>query len=268
MSRLYDRVRSCIENDLRKSEIVDLWNHFAEQSSYERIYDMTEFDELVAGDRSYRDVKEELDDEFDDSESYFYCDDSSGLWTSTDDPIAVMDIDQLVNDIIESEGHGYPPSDVDDIFDGYAFEKEMPKVLEDLSGEELRSAYTAFEGEGSDENMTRAELQDGLYDALDLARSDYEYSTIYLMPQSVQEKFFEFAEPGLDYLTDNIGKTGPVPAEKALEIAGFDKSEQNPNLYLQKASGYWHRYVVKIKDGVIKSAEPENQKNRNQSASR
>lgn len=262
-SRHFDRVKSCIQNELDDSEVIELWNHFADQSGYEHIYSMDDFDEIIGGDRPYNEVKKTLADcdDFDDSDPYFFMNDSTGQWVSTEEPVdAVVDIDQLVDALVECKGEGYPSSPLDDIFDGYAFNEEIKETLCELSAEEFDAMAAVLSQYGYPVGSPKESMIDDIVDALSEAKGVYSYHFVYLLPEKVQEKFFEFIDPGLGYLTENIGKKGTVPVERALNIAGFFKPHSNGDLYIQKASGKYHRYTIKIKNGAIKSAEPENKK--------
>lgn len=261
MSKLSDRIENTIRNDVNSDDIVALWNTFAEKNSYERIYFMSDFDEIIGSDRSYHEVKEMLDDDFDESHDYFYFHSGTGYATSTNDPFDIVDVKQLADDIVENRGQGYDGvCEISDYFDGYHFSNEMVSIIQDLSHEELMDMVKAFEERDLDFKFsdftvnTEADLQNIVYDELEKFANDYEYNIVYLMPEAVQKQFWELVEPDFDYVKDNIKEKGPLTAETALEIAGFERKEGTHYVF-DHSSGIQH-FDIKIKNGVIRDAKP------------
>ncbi len=261
MSRLADRIKYTIFNDVNSDDIVALWNTFAEKNSYERIFMMSDFDEVIAADRSYHEVKEMLDEEFDESKDYFYFHSGTGYAVSTDDPFDVVDVGQLADDIIESQGQGYDGvCEISDYFDGYHFSNEMYGVIEDLSHEELMQCIKAFETYDLDFDFkeytvdSEKDLMGIVFDELEKFTNDYEYNIVFHLPKQVQEKFWELNEPDLDYVKNNIKEKGAIPAEEALAIAGFEK-QKGDHYVFDHCSGLDH-YDIKIRDGIIRDVQP------------
>ncbi len=257
MSKLFDRIENCVKNEISNDDAVALWNTFAEKNSYEQIYSMSEFDEIIGSDRSYHEVKEILDDDFDESNDYFYFHSGTGYAVSTDDPFDVIDVRLLVGDIIECQGSDYDGvSEINDYFDGYLLELEMQDVLKDLSLEELNHIVEVFKDEDLDfdpNDIDENNIKDVVLEELTQIFYDQQLYVVYSLPAPVQEKFFEFAEADLDYLTDIAGRKGALPAGKSLELAGF--KHETKNFYSKDFGSHFMYYDVNIKNGVLKSAE-------------
>lgn len=259
MSRMFNRIAETIEGKLKPSELVTLWNKFAEDNSYEFIYSMGEFDEIVGGNRPYNDFKKDLSLDWDDNKDYFYLNQGTGIYYSTDDPFDVVDVDMLADRIKEDEGL---PRDVviekiDEIFNGFGFEREMDKVVNSLSAEEVNDVIKAFQSLDFDDSFKDMGEED-IVDKLEECADDGNHAAVWQLPEAIQSKYFEFVDPDFSYIHSNIGVKGPVPAEKSLELAGFEYLKDNFYVFNSGRSDY-HRYEIKLKDGIIKSAKPYEQ---------
>lgn len=254
MSHLYNRILDELEYNARNSDVVNIWNQFADNNSYEHIYSMSEFDEIVGTDRSYNDVKDSLDDDFDTNKDYFYVDSGTGYYTSTDDPFDVIDTELLANEIKNDMGlyGGLRCDEIDSLFDGYAFETEMKEIVEKLSDKEIAFISNVFQEYYENDNVVE---RDDIVDLLHECLENEDHVVIYRMPKAIQSKYFEFTDPDFSYLSENIGIEGPVPAEEALELAGFVNMYENNQYSFRSNRTKVEKFEIKIHDDVIKSAK-------------
>ena len=90
-----DYILRKLEEEVSDNDILELYHKYAEDNHYEDIYPMSDFDELIANGRSYREVKDDLDDDFNENDEYFYVDDGTGYICSTNDIYDVVDLSDL-----------------------------------------------------------------------------------------------------------------------------------------------------------------------------
>lgn len=251
MSNFFDKVHSALENDLTESELVNFWNVVQEQSHYEPLYSMSEFNDIVARDKSYQEVKKSLGKDFDENAPYFRFD-GYGIVQSVNNYLDAINLDELTEFVINDFSNASYPSEIAVLINGEAFEEEMLDVMDELSSEEIDAMISIMNSNGFEVD----DVND-LVDALgNVIRDGDPCNFVYSFPKDVQSKFFEFCFADEDYLKSNINKVGPVPAKEALALAGFEVEDANKNLYSQRVGIYqYNRYEIKIKDDVIKSVK-------------
>ena len=98
---LYEIIEYKMEQ-LTEKERVELYNEWAENGNYEPLYNMSDFDDIVDPSRSYEEVSEQMDKDFDKSDDYFYVNDATGLWTSTSDIDDVVCLGDIAKSIVDS----------------------------------------------------------------------------------------------------------------------------------------------------------------------
>ncbi len=250
MSRFSDRLYDVIRNQISDDDAVAVWNHYAERNSYEQIYSMDEFNDLLQTEtRSYADVVRNLNNYFDTHAHYLYMHEATGKWTSLETPFHLIDSALLTREIIQDGGYD-GVAEISDLFDGYLFNSDMASAIEELPLDEVKKSLIALDIDPDEYAEPLAEiLPSVLLDSLEEIYNDDDHKDIYLMPEPVQNVFWGLKEAGMDYVRDNIGRVGPLEPKKALEIAGFDHVKKD--IYRYPYSDRTEFFNIKIKGNKI-----------------
>lgn len=133
-----DKIQKVLEEEVADSDILQAYNQYARDNGYQELFPMSELDEFI-GDKSYREVKDMMDDDFSENDDYFYISDSTGYYTSTSDIYDVVDLSDLARYMSDNED-ACGISEVEDIIDGITETDELKEAFEKLSMKEKREA--------------------------------------------------------------------------------------------------------------------------------
>ncbi len=108
---MINKILEVLEDKLYDDDIKKLWNEIASENGYEEIYDLTpvNFNEVL-GSKNPWDLLQELDDDFDSDNEYFYFDERYGRYVSTNDIYDLVDLGDLadlIEDIFEDNEQDY-----------------------------------------------------------------------------------------------------------------------------------------------------------------
>lgn len=124
-----NKILEVLENDLYDDDIKKLWNEIAVENGYEEIYDLNPviFNDILGSKKPW-DLLQNLDNDFDTNDAYFYYDEHYDCYVSTDDIYDLVDLGDLA-DLIE------------DVFDdneqdNYSFPEELLDLLEEVDEDE------------------------------------------------------------------------------------------------------------------------------------
>ncbi len=264
MKRLYERIEEAF-NNLSDRELVEVWNSYCDNSYDGTLYSMSDAEEIIDFSRPHDEVEQSLSPDFDTSDDYFY-EQGNGEWLSTSDIWEVIDLDLLVKDYTDNPDSYDVDFDIED-----EFEEAMQEALGKLSDEELLRINKTYDPYYDSVGISHEELAEAAYDAIWEERYHLEYKCIYQCPENVQEVYFSYNDACSQYVaqnvTANIKSVGPVPAERALEIAGF-KKDGDGYTYNYQFSNMTEKYDIQIKDGAFKSIQDYAKRKKETSISR
>ena len=155
-----DKILKVLEEEVSDSDILQAYNQYARDNVYEELFPMSELDEFI-GDKSYREVKDMMDDDFNENDDYFYISNSTGYYTSTSDIYDVVDLSDLARYMSDNED-ACGISEVEDIIDGITETDELKEAFDKLSMKEKREALidAGYMDEEDDDEVVETYVDD------------------------------------------------------------------------------------------------------------
>jgi len=98
-----EQIEEFLENELRDSELVSVWNEYCEQNAYydDQLQDMSMFDDYVGYGKTATEVLESMSSDFNIRDNYFYY--NIYGFESTDYPEDHIDFDAMAKYIYDND---------------------------------------------------------------------------------------------------------------------------------------------------------------------